>query len=87
MHQEKEKENHNLPIRSNSDLTKKSNGKKTGTNLLERRFMVGLKNKKKMPWLMWLSGLSAVLRSKVLLVGFPVRALAWVVGQVPSRGT
>ena len=35
---------------------------------------------------MWLRGLSAGLRTKGLLVRFPVRALAWVVGQVPSRG-
>ena len=34
-----------------------------------------------------LSGLSAVgLGTKRLLVRFPVRAQAWVVGQVPSRG-
>ena len=35
---------------------------------------------------MWLSGLSAGLRTKGLLVRFPVRAHAWVVGQVPSTG-
>ena len=35
---------------------------------------------------MWLSGLSASLRAKVLLVQFPVRAHAWVVDQVPSWG-
>ena len=39
-----------------------------------------------MPWLVWLSGLSAGLRTKGLLVRFLVRAHAWVVGQVPSRG-
>ena len=33
-----------------------------------------------------LSGLSAGLLIERLLVGFPVRAHAWVVGQVPSRG-
>ena len=38
------------------------------------------------PWLVWLSGLSTGLRTKGLLVRFPVRAHAWVVGQVPSRG-
>ena len=32
------------------------------------------------------SGLSASLRTKGSLVGFPVGAHAWVVGQVPSRG-
>ena len=37
------------------------------------------------PWLMWLSGLSAELGTKGLLVRLPVRALAWVAGQVPSR--
>ena len=37
-------------------------------------------------WLVWLSGLSAGLQTKGLLVQFPVRAHAWVVGQVPSRG-
>ena len=38
------------------------------------------------PWLVWLSGLSAGLRTKGLLVQFPVRALPWVAGRVPSRG-
>ena len=36
--------------------------------------------------LVWLSELSAGLLTKGLLVRFPVRALAWVAGQVPSRG-
>ena len=35
---------------------------------------------------MWLSGLSAGLKTKGSHVRFPVRAHAWVVGQVPSRG-
>ena len=35
---------------------------------------------------MWLSGLSAGLRTKRLLVRFPVKAHVWVAGQVPSRG-
>ena len=43
-------------------------------------------NEKNVPWLMWLSGLSGSLRTKGLLVRFPVRAYAWVVGQVPSGG-
>ena len=45
-------------------------------------------NSKKLnlPWLVWLSGLSASLRTKGYLVQFPVRAHAWVAGQVPSRG-
>ena len=38
------------------------------------------------PWLVWLSGLTASLRTKGLLVQFPVRAHAWVVGQVSSKG-
>ena len=33
----------------------------------------------------WISGLSAGLRTKGLLVRFPVRARAWVSGKVPSR--
>ena len=39
-----------------------------------------------MPWLVWLSGLSAILQTERSLVQFPVRARAWVVGQVPSWG-
>ena len=39
-----------------------------------------------LPWLVWLSGLSASLWTKGSLVQFPVRAHAWVAGQVPSRG-
>ena len=35
------------------------------------------------PWLLWLSGLSASLQTKGLLVQYPVRAHAWVTGQVP----
>ena len=38
------------------------------------------------PQLVWLSGLSAGLRTTGLLVRFPVGAHAWVVGWVPSRG-
>ena len=34
------------------------------------------------PWLVWLSGLSAGLRTERSLVQFLVRAHAWVVGQV-----
>ena len=36
------------------------------------------------PWLVWLSGLSAGLRTKGSLVQSPVRAHAWVASQVPS---
>ena len=39
-----------------------------------------------MPWLVWLSGLSAGLGTKGLTARFPVRAHAWVAGQVPSLG-
>ena len=38
------------------------------------------------PQLAWHSGLSSGLRTTGLLVRFPVRAHAWVSGQVPSRG-
>ena len=38
------------------------------------------------PWLVWLSGLRASLQTKGSLVQFPVRAHAWVAGQVPSDG-
>ena len=38
------------------------------------------------PWLVWVSRLSAGLRTKRLLVRFPARAHAWVAGQVPSGG-
>ena len=40
----------------------------------------------KEPWLVWLSGLSAGLRTKGLPVRFPLRAHAWVAVQVPSGG-
>ena len=39
-----------------------------------------------LPWVVWLSGLSAGLQIKRSPVQFPVRAHAWVAGQVPSRG-
>ena len=38
------------------------------------------------PWLVWLSGLSTSLQTEMLPVQFPVRARAWVAGQVPSWG-
>ena len=41
---------------------------------------------KERPWLVWLSGLRASLRIKGSPVQFPVRAHAWVVGLVPSKG-
>ena len=39
---------------------------------------------KPFPWLVWLNGLSAGLRTKGLLVRFPVRTHTWVAGQVPG---
>ena len=44
------------------------------------------KRKKLRPCLVWLSGLSAGLRTKGSLVRVPVRVHAWVASQVPSRG-
>ena len=41
---------------------------------------------RRLPWLVWLSELSASLRTKGSLVRFPVREHAWVAGQVPSAG-
>ena len=38
-----------------------------------------------LPWLVWLRGLSAGLRTKGSPVQFPGRAHAWVLCQVPSR--
>ena len=47
-----------------------------------------IKKKKKnlQAWLVWLSELSAGLQTKGSVVRFPIRAHAWVAGQVPSRG-
>ena len=42
--------------------------------------------KLKQPSLVWLSGLSACLQTKGSLVQLPIRAYAWVAGQVPSGG-
>ena len=38
------------------------------------------------PWMVGLGGLSAILRTEGSFVQFPVRARAWVTGQVPSWG-
>ena len=38
------------------------------------------------PQLVWLSGLSASQQTERSLVRFPVRAHAWIVGQIPSWG-
>ena len=43
------------------------------------------KCKNNQPWLVCLSGLSAGLQTKRSPVRFPIRAHAWVVGQVPSQ--
>ena len=45
------------------------------------------KTKAEWPWLVWLSGLSAGLQTKRSPVQLPVRAHAWVAGQVLSWGT
>ena len=42
--------------------------------------------KNKQPWLVWLSGLSARLRTKGLPVPFPVRTHAWVAARSPAGG-
>ena len=44
------------------------------------------KGGKNMPWLVWLSGLNVIPQTKRSLVRFPVRAHAWVAGQVPGWG-
>ena len=56
------------------------------TNELWLIHMIWLSNRKKHPWLVWLSGLSIGLWTKRSQVQFPVRAHAWVAGQVPSWG-
>ena len=53
----------------------------TNFSLIQCGAKVGLQ-----PWLVYLSGLSMSLQTKGLLVWFPVRTHAWVVGQPPSRG-
>ena len=42
--------------------------------------------KKQLARLVWLSGLSTRLQTERLLVQFPVRAHAWVAGQIPISG-
>ena len=54
--------------------------------LRKHKVILGLRIKLMLPWLVWLSGLSAGLRTKRSLLRFPVRAHAWVVSWVPSRG-
>ena len=51
-----------------------------------RFFFFNLKNDFFMPWLVWLSGVSAGLQTKGSQVRFLVRAHARVVAQVPSGG-
>ena len=50
------------------------------------QLLTALQNLAKLPWLVWLSGLSTGLWTKWSLVQFPIRAHTWVVGQAPSRG-
>ena len=50
------------------------------------KFMTTYLKRQMSSQLVWLSGLSASLRIKGSPVPFPVRAHAWVVGQVPNRG-
>ena len=52
-------------------------------NYLNKNFNI---KKHILPWLVWLSGLSASLQTKRSPVGFPVGAQAWVAGQVPFWG-
>ena len=54
--------------------------------LLYKKACTNCEKKKKMPWLVWLSGLSTGLWTKRWPVQFPVRARAWVVGQFLSWG-
>ena len=51
----------------------------------KKLFVFKMKNNGHKPWLVWLSGLSMGLRTKRSPVQFPVRAHAWIAGQVPSR--
>ena len=54
--------------------------------LYEIHWMLLFKIQILLSWLVWLSGLSDSLQTKGSWVWFPVRAHAWVVGQVPSGG-
>ena len=49
-------------------------------------FRIIRKKRQKEPCLVWLRGLSVSLQTKGSPVQMPVRAPAWVAGQVPSRG-
>ena len=53
---------------------------------IKEQILEYLKENKVWPWLVWLSGLNAGLQTKRSPIRFPVRAHAWVVGQVPSWG-
>ena len=59
----------------------------TGVRVSSSNFFVVVKLEREVPWLVWLSGMSTGLQTKGSQVQFPVRAHAWVVGQVPSRGS
>ena len=55
-------------------------------NWLQRFLNDFYQKQRLMPWLVWLSGLSASLQTEGLPVQFQVRAHAWVAGQVPGCG-
>ena len=56
-----------------------------GTKITKLIFGVGFSQKVHfLPWLVWLSGLSAGLQTKRSLVQSLVKAHGWVVGQVPT---
>ena len=56
-----------------------------GAANMENNMEAPQKIKNGLPWLVWLSRLSASLWTKGSLVRFPVRAYAWVAGRVPTR--
>ena len=55
------------------------------TKGIKRRRKQGI-SKRKVPWLVWLSGLSAGLHTKGSQIQVPGRDHGWVVGQVPGWG-
>ena len=61
----------------------RKDGNTPDTNVTNNNIIPG---KHSVQGLVWLRGLSAGLRTKGSLVRFPVRAQAWVAGQVPKRG-
>ena len=55
-------------------------------HLIKFNIYLWLKKKNLMPWLVWLSGLSAGLQTKRSLVWCPIRAHSWVAGPGPQLG-